>query len=103
MGGKAYDLAVGVGDAILSAAETAFFPAKIRLRREVFESRFDFTDVVDGDPEVADASLRLPVLRLEDRDIVEAVAECDVSCLGAAELAHRKVGGVKTRQNIRAF
>ena len=101
--GKAYDLAVGIGHRVVAVEETALFLANLRPGREVFEPGFDLIDIVDGDPEVADAQFCGAVPRLQHRDIVEAVSERNVPKVGAAELPHPKVGGVKMSQSVRMF
>jgi len=77
--------------------------ANVRLGREIFEPGFDLTDIVDGDPKVADAQLCSAIPLFDYLDIVKAVGERDISRIGAAELPHGKIGGVKTRQSVWMF
>src|SRR5436190_21050067 len=83
--------------------QSALFLANVRLGSEIFETSFDVSYVVDGDTEVADAKFCRAIPRLEYRDVVKAVGERDVAGIRAAELAHRKRGGVETRQVVRMF
>src|SRR5262249_36058088 len=103
MSGKAYDLAIGIGHAVVAVEKIALFLANVALGREIFEPIFDLTDIVDGDPEVIDAQLAGTVPGLEYRNIVKAVCERNVSLIGAAELAHLEVGGVKMSQSVWMF
>jgi hypothetical protein len=83
--------------------EVTFFLANIRLWSKFFEPSFNFAYVVYGDPEVTDARLQRASSRLEERDIIKAIGERDVPRVGAAQLAHGKVGGIKARQRVRMF
>src|SRR5262245_66426962 len=98
MSGKAYDLAVGIGHAVVAVEQVALFLAKVAPRREIFEPIFDLIDIVDGDPEMADAQLASAVPGPEYRDIVKAIGKRNISRIGEPELAHRRKGTIKSRQ-----
>jgi hypothetical protein len=100
MGRKSHGLATRIGDAIVAVEKSACFFANVSLRREFFDPRFDCTDVVDRDAKVADAGFFRLAALLEDRDIVKAVGDRDISVVGTAELAHLKIGGVKVCQGF---
>src|SRR5262245_59246456 len=103
MRGKAYDLAVGIGHAVVAVEQVALYLASRALGGESFERIFERTDIVDGDPEVGDAQVASTGPPFEYRDIVKAVCERNVALIGAAELAHLEVGGIKMSQSVRMF
>src|SRR4030095_10722617 len=94
---------VGIGHAVVAVEQVALFLANVRLGRKIFEPGFDLTDIVDGDPQVANAQLCGAVPRLEYPKIIKAVSERTVSAIRPAELAHPEVGGVKMSQSVRMF
>src|SRR5262245_9760404 len=103
MSGKAYDLAVGIGHAVVAVEQVALFLANVALGREIFEPIFDLTDIVDGDAEVTDAQLAGTVSGLEYRNIVKAVGERISSRTGATEVVNLEIGRIKMSQSVWMF
>src|SRR5579883_2200152 len=99
--GEADGLAERVAHAVLAVEQVAGLRLEVGARRELLQPPLDLADIVDRDAEVAGPGRLRAGLRLEQRDVVEAVGERDVAGVGPAKLPQLEVRRVEPRQPLR--